>query len=162
MHCYYIYWNNCLYATSVCFSPSTTVALYFSDYNIALGIGIKASGEYTWLNSKQVFFKLTQQNILDLKNILVLAERIKTLVSISYHLLLLFSQSLICTLFIISAAYMCHHNTFPVHGFLAKPTEQRWTLVPHLSMAFHVVHVSGNSGICVHYRTNKGYRFNSI
>ena len=89
MHCYYIYWTNCLYATSVCFIPPTTVALYFSDYNIALGIGIKASGEYTWLNSKQVFFKLTQQNILDLKNILVLAERIKTLVSISFTVTLL-------------------------------------------------------------------------
>ncbi|XP_078322041.1 putative sodium-coupled neutral amino acid transporter 11 isoform X2 [Crassostrea virginica] len=37
---------------------------------------------------------------------------------------------------IMAFAYMCHHNTFLIHGSLENPTHQRWTLVTHLSIGF--------------------------
>lgn len=40
------------------------------------------------------------------------------------------------TYFCTYAAYMCHHNTFLIHGSLENPTHQRWSLVTHLSIGF--------------------------
>ncbi|XP_048753789.1 putative sodium-coupled neutral amino acid transporter 11 isoform X2 [Ostrea edulis] len=37
---------------------------------------------------------------------------------------------------IMAFAYMCHHNTFLIHGSLENPTHQRWSLVTHLSIGF--------------------------
>ncbi|XP_061185612.1 putative sodium-coupled neutral amino acid transporter 11 isoform X2 [Saccostrea echinata] len=37
---------------------------------------------------------------------------------------------------IMAFAYMCHHNTFLIHGSLENPTHQRWSMVTHLSIGF--------------------------
>ncbi|ESO96222.1 hypothetical protein LOTGIDRAFT_174956 [Lottia gigantea] len=37
---------------------------------------------------------------------------------------------------ILAFAYMCHHNTFLIHGSLDNPTSKRWSTVTHLSIGF--------------------------
>ncbi|XP_033761730.1 putative sodium-coupled neutral amino acid transporter 11 isoform X2 [Pecten maximus] len=40
---------------------------------------------------------------------------------------------------IMAFAYMCHHNTFLIHGSLENPTNQRWNFVTHVSIFFSML-----------------------
>ncbi|XP_021367109.1 putative sodium-coupled neutral amino acid transporter 11 isoform X3 [Mizuhopecten yessoensis] len=40
---------------------------------------------------------------------------------------------------IMAFAYMCHHNTFLIHGSLENPTNQRWSFVTHVSIFFSML-----------------------
>ncbi|KAK3108965.1 hypothetical protein FSP39_019864 [Pinctada imbricata] len=37
---------------------------------------------------------------------------------------------------IMAFAYMCHHNTFLIHGSMENPTPERWNVVTHISIGF--------------------------